>query len=152
MLVERRPFPPTNNPWRFEASEDDEDILQDFKMGRTLFTLAFWGLLLGWSISKPIPLFPNWLGGLIVAGFLAYCGTFQNSRGDMLRFFGHATYRGFAELIDIMDEVDLKQKIGVVISKMLFFLRGIDKQYQIARKLRQIISEMIFRSTSMMYG
>ena len=55
-------------------------------MTGALIASALLGALGGWSIGKSIPFFPSWLGTLGGAGCVAYMSTFQDPRGDIIRY------------------------------------------------------------------
>ena len=85
LLSARKPFPPSENPWSYVYDPDVSCSIQ-FKMTNCLMGIIFGGAFCGWSIARSIPLFPTWLGALLLASCCGYLGTVRDSRGDLLRF------------------------------------------------------------------
>jgi hypothetical protein len=84
LLSNRKPFPPAENPWSYIYDPDQPGSLE-FKMMNCLLCIVFGGAFLGWSIARSIPLFPGWLGALLLASSCGYLGTVRDPRGDLLR-------------------------------------------------------------------
>ena len=70
---ERRPFPPTSNPWSYEPRRDFDP---EFRMLFTVIAMAFVGSTCGGSV----PLIPTWIGSLVGAGFFGLSTTMQSAR------------------------------------------------------------------------
>ena len=152
MLAERRPYPPNDNPWKYNRKDELYDpSIPEFSMTSTLIALVLSGAFVGWSIAKPIPLFPTWIGVILGATFLGYGGTLLDGRGDMLRFLGHTVKNVFSALLQLAEEVDLKENTKIILSQALFFLKGIDEKYQIMKKLQGLIAELIIKITAIIY-
>lgn len=84
VLSNRKPFPPAENPWSYVYNPDLPGSV-DFKMMNCLVFIVFGGAFLGWSVARSIPLFPGWLGALLLASCCGYLGTVRDPRGDLLR-------------------------------------------------------------------
>ncbi len=149
MLAPRRPFPPGTNPWRYSRNDPYYDPnLPKFSMTNVLFSLFLLGSFVGWSIAKPIPLFPSWLGAIGGALAMVYGGTLLDAIGDFLRFIGHTVLSVLSFLFGIADEVDLRENTRIMLGTMLFFMRGIDEQFQVSKNLRMVIAVLISKITS----
>ena len=104
MMTKRKGFPDLGDPWKYKPSRtsspaagnidsdtiDDDRILpsqaiHNYSMVKILIVSSILGSIIGGKIAKPIPLFPNWIGAIIGAGFTAYTTTFPDSLGDLLR-------------------------------------------------------------------
>jgi hypothetical protein len=120
-------------------------------MTKVVLTLSVFGSLLGWNVVKPIPLFPSWIGAILGAVCLAYYGTFQDSRGDFIRYIGYTIASVLGELINIADEVELRQRCSVVLGKLFFFCKGIDSQFHVIERLKYLIGEILIKFTSILY-
>ena len=84
LLSARKPFPPSENPWSYVYDPNVTGSIQ-FKMTNCLMGIIFGGAFCGWSVARSIPLFPTWLGALLLASCCGYLGTVRDSRGDLLR-------------------------------------------------------------------
>jgi hypothetical protein len=146
MLSERRPFPPGPNPWKYVAAEGEVDLLQ-YSMMKSLLATVFAGAFLGWLIAKPIPLFPNWIGAILGASALGGATTFRDSRGDLMRYLGHCVNSCVAVMGSTLDDVLLKERLGKLLSRLLFFLKGVDKKYHIVARLQDLLSDLIGKLT-----
>ena len=71
--TERRPFPPTTNPWSYQPRRDTDP---EFRMLYTVIAMAFVGSTVGGSV----PLIPTWIGSLAGAGFFGLSTTMTSSR------------------------------------------------------------------------
>lgn len=149
MLSSRRPFPPTENPWQYRDSPNSD---LSFNMLNTLLTLSFLGFVFGWNIVKPIPLFPSWLGGLIVMAMITFSGTIADGRGDILRYIAYLFATALSEIKLTANDVQLTQKTAVILSHTLFFMNDLDRQYNIMNNLKYLMAEVIRRAMMMMYG
>jgi hypothetical protein len=159
---ERVPFPPgTTNPWRYTPpsayfDEDDNSKLReeeniDFSMTNTLLTMTLFGAVLGWNIFKHIPLFPNWLGAIISSLFLSYLTTFVDSRGDLLRFLAFTTFTAIMELRKIANDVRLLERLQLNVSKLFFFMKGVDDQFQLMAWFRYLLREFVVKFSMILY-
>lgn len=144
LLADRRPFPP-------ERGSEDEDSVR-YNLINTMICLLLLGSMFGWNLSKPIPLFPNWLGGIIGAAVLTYASTFGDSKGDFIRFTGYSMTAFFGTLMQIANEVELRDRTGVVLGQTFSVLNGIDKQFQIRKRLSALFGELIAKSVGLMYA
>ena len=149
MLAERRPYPPCENPWKYQAFEGDSH--SDFSMTPALLAVTFGGGLLGWMGAKPIPLLPGWIGAVGTAACFGYVATIPDSRGDMLRFFGHSVSSATGALATAIDDVLLKEKTGIIFGHLLFFARGIDRKYDLLRRLQGIFNAAISQVTFLVH-
>jgi hypothetical protein len=162
MLTSRRPFPPEANKTNLgrygnvldnncdevnnsSSNNPEEEIV--YSMFNSMIALFFSGLFLGWNAVKPIPLFPSWLGGLLGAAFIIYLSTFSDSNGDFIRFLAYTVTSTCGSLLNIADEVELRDKTGVILGQTLFFLHGIDKKFQIRKRFMVLLSEIIAKIT-----
>ena len=142
MLGERRNFPPfTENPWKYIPIEGEDDL--EFKMMNAIIGLVISGAFIGWRIAKMIPFFPGWIGAIGGASVLGYGGTFRDGRGDMLRFIGHSLHSLVREISQTMDDVSLREKLGVVLAQFLSFLRNLDEKLGIMEKLQVLLAELM---------
>lgn len=143
MLGERRNFPPfTENPWKYFPSEGEDDVL-NFKMMNTIIGLVLSGAVIGWKIAKQIPLLPGWIGAIGGASSLGYGGTLRDGRGDMLRFLGHSLHATIREISQIMDDVNLRETLGVVLGQIVSFLQNLDEKFGIMEKVQALLAEMM---------
>ena len=142
MLGERRNFPPfTENPWKYFPSEEDNVL--EFKMMNTLIGLVMSGAIIGWKIAKQIPLLPGWIGAIGGASSLGYGGTLRDGRGDMLRFLGHSLHAILREVSQTMDDVKLKETLGIVLGQVIAFLQNLDEKFGIMEKVQALLAEMM---------
>lgn len=148
VVADRRPFPPGSSPWRYRPQEDEEDL--GFSMLSVLFVVAFSSGYLGWNLSKPIPLIPSWLFGLLAAIIGGYSSTLQDTIGDLLRLYGYLIHSSWSELTLTADEVDLRVRTSQLFSQVFFFLRGVDDQFQVMDKVHTAIAEVAAFLTSML--
>ena len=114
MLTKRKGFPHIGDPWKYKpysidrrssrgrvaADIDDRDddmmsnqlsppppmVIENYSMMKIIIASVILGGMIGRLIAKPIPLFPNWIGSLLGAGFLAYVSTMGDTRGDITRY------------------------------------------------------------------
>jgi hypothetical protein len=143
----RRPYPPSENPWQYKASRDDPNSI-NFSMYSTILVVAVVGSSIGSSIAKPIPLFPNWIGALLAAGFCSYLTTLRDSRGDLLRFIGNSGVGCWSAFYEVSQEVDLWSKLNKVSGKSLAQLSRLDEKYNFIGKLKFLISLVTSRVAS----
>lgn len=144
-LSPRRPFPSDENPWKYKPYEDDP--VPDFSMSRILLVNILWGTLLGWVISKPIPLFPGWLGAISGASVLGYTSTLQDSKGDFFRLIGVGIYGLLSHAATASEDVELKEKTGVLLGRAGFFLKGVDQKYKIIDKFKVVSAKAMEKLT-----
>lgn len=137
----RRPFPPDK--------DEEPDISYSIIQGT--LAVAFLGGFLGWNLVKPIPLFPSWLGGLLAAAVFAYGSSFSDATGDLLRFSGYTVTTTLGSLSATANEVALREKTAVILGQTLFFLNDLDKQFEIRKKLRYLLGELVAKGTMMFY-
>jgi hypothetical protein len=153
LLAPRRPFPPGPNPWRYSRDDDYFDpSIPKFSMTNVLLCLLLSGGMFGWILAKPIPLFPTWLGAVGGAAILGYGSTLLDGVGDLLRFLGHTLLSILSFLINIADDVQLRGNTQVMIGNLLFFLRGVDKQYHIMQRLQMILAIVVSKITKILYS
>jgi len=148
MMAERRPFPPGSNPWKYVPAGGEGEVAElRFSMMHTLLAVVLSSAFMGWLVAKPIPLFPNWIGALGAAGVLGSAASLRDSRGDMLRYVGYCLHNCFSIVMMTFDDVELKDKAGRLLGRLLFFLKGIDNKYHIVARLQDIFSDIIARVT-----
>jgi hypothetical protein len=58
MASSRKPFPPSENPWKYNYDPDVKGSTK-FKMVNSIVGVILCGTIIGWSISKYIPLLPG---------------------------------------------------------------------------------------------
>jgi hypothetical protein len=58
MASSRKPFPPSENPWKYNYDPDVKGSIK-FKMVNSIVGVILCGTVIGWSISKYIPLLPG---------------------------------------------------------------------------------------------
>lgn len=143
----RRPFPPSENPWQYRTSRDDPNSI-NFSMYSTILVVAVVSSSIGSSIAKPIPLFPNWIGALLAAGFCSYLTTLRDGRGDLLRFLGNSGVGCWRAFYEVSQEVDLWSKLNKVSGKSLAQLSQLDEKYNFMGKLKFLISLVTSRVAS----
>lgn len=147
-LSPRKPFPPAESPWSYKAVEEGD---VDFSMLNTLLTLVVLGGMLGWSVVKPIPLFPSWLGAILLGSVVGYSSTFADSRGDLLRFVGFTVLSALAILLSVADDVELKGKISTILGQLLFLFKGIDQQLQLTKGVKYVLGKVLVQATALLY-
>jgi len=135
-LSVRKPFPPGENPWRYKPSPGTTE--PNFNMTFTLLAVILAGASLGWSVTKPIPLFPSWLGAIGTAGVCGYFATLRDGRGDFFRFIGWSLSEGLSELSVAAREVGLTDKGGVVFANALAYGSKLDGKYKIIEKCSSV--------------
>eukprot|EP01038_Epipyxis_sp_PR26KG_P010526 gene10526-14142_t len=148
MLSVRSPFPPGDNPWNYVPEVNEPDI--GFSMTYSLLGVVLSSAYIGWALAKKIPFFPGWIGALSLSGVLGYAGTFNDTRGDTIRFIGHSLTALFTHLSLAMDDVKLKEKIRVLFGKILHFIRILDQRYDIIGKLQVFWQKLIQQITTAM--
>ena len=175
LLSIRKPFPPSENPWSYVYDPNVPESIQ-FKMTNCLMGIIFGGAFCGWTIARSIPLFPTWLGALLLASCCGYLGTIRDSRGDLLRFVS-PLYRPFTSLQSIpkspcffhmnrcigysiqsmisymqskAQDVNLGEKATVVFTKVFAILLRIEKQYDIKAKVSVILKAFIDAISSLL--
>ena len=121
-LAKRNPYPPSENPWSHRFLPDDPNSIQ-FSMYSTILAVMLLASSVGSNIAKPIPLFPNWIGALIGAGFCSYFCTLRDGRGDLLRFIGNSVVNCWSAFSEAAEEVDLWSKLNKVSGKSMGQLR-----------------------------
>lgn len=141
-LTDRRPFPP--------PKDDDPDVV--FSGFQSMVSLFVAGSVVGWNLVKPIPLFPSWLGGLFVACVVLYASTFTDATGDLLRFVGYTVATTWQSLMHTANDVDLRDQTMNILGHTLFFLNGMDQQFQLRRKLQYVLGEVIAKATMLVYA
>jgi hypothetical protein len=141
-LTDRRPFPP--------HKDDDPDVV--FSGFRSMVSLFVVGSVVGWNLVRPIPLFPSWLGGLFVACVVLYASTFTDATGDLLRFVGYTVATTWQSLMHTANDVDLRDQTMAILGHTLFFLNGMDAQFQLRRKLQYVLGEVIAKATMLVYS
>jgi hypothetical protein len=162
-LSSRKPYPPNNmydTPWRYQPiprnkeDEDREEIYEDtldFSMTNTLLAIIFSSGIFGWNLSKPIPLFPSWLGAVLTSAIVGYFTTFNDSIGDFLRFLGYYLVQSVNELYFIATEVQLIAKLKVILGQLFFFLNTFENQFHLLANLKRLIAAFIIRFSSILY-
>jgi hypothetical protein len=154
MLSERRPFPPGHSPWRYgpQSPHYDNRLLAQFSMANVLFVLSLTGGIIGWWLTRPVPLFPNWLGAIGGASLLGYSATFLDGRGDLFRFLGHTLLAVIGALLRIADESRLRDNTQKILGQIFFFLRGLDDQFHIIQQLQLVLAAIIVRVTAVIHS
>lgn len=147
-LAPRKPFPPSESPWSYKAVEDGD---VEFSMFHAILALVVFGGFVGMSLSKPIPLFPSWLGFILGSSAIGYSGTFSDSRGDLLRFIAYTILSILSVILTVADDVELKSKLSTILGKLLFFLNGVDKQFHVMKNVKYILGKLIVQATAMLY-
>lgn len=145
LLTERRPFPRAKNPWKYVPGDEEGAI--EFSMMSCMISMILWGALVGWLVSKPIPLVPGWIGALTGSSFIGYSTTLQNGRGDFLRFIGYCLNQSFSVVSNAANDVMLMQKVNILLGKIFFLLKGIDSKYNIIERLQVILGDLIKKLT-----
>lgn len=151
-LAERRPFPPPESPYDI-SGENQSTMLSSFPYSawQACMGVIFVSGLLGWNSVKPIPLVPSWLGAAGMALFAAYLFTLSDSTGDGLRFIGYTVTMLWISLLRIAHEVDLQENMGIVLGHTLFFVKDIDKQFQVRKRLQFLVGEALSKITMLLY-
>jgi hypothetical protein len=147
-LAGRRPFP-GGNPWRYiaEAEADGEEKDLQFSMMPTILGVVFSAAYLGWLVARAIPLLPNWIGALAVASSAGYTTTLPDSRGDWLRFLGHCLVRCISVVSGTLDDVRLRDKLGLLLGHLMFFSKSLDHKYRLVSRLQYLLADLISRLT-----
>ena len=147
-LTNRRPYPPSENPWSHRFNPDDPNSIQ-FSMYSTLLAIMLLGSTLGSNLAKPIPLFPSWIGALGAAGFCGYTSTLRDGRGDLLRYMGNSIVNCWSAFAEMSTEVDLWNKLNKVTGKSMGHLSKLDSKYKIIDKLKFGLTILISKVSSM---
>jgi hypothetical protein len=58
MASSRKPFPPSENPWKYNYDPDVKGSIK-FKMINSIVGIILCGTVIGWSISRYVPLLPG---------------------------------------------------------------------------------------------
>lgn len=141
MLAARRPFPPVENPWTCKDVLDASEV--PFSMINSILSMLFFGMFLGYNITKRIPLFPGWIGGLISSVLLGYTTTTRNSNGDLLRYFGHSINVLLSEVMACADDVYLREKTGILLNRTFFFINKLDQRFGLLEKIRALFNKFL---------
>lgn len=138
-MVERRPFPPAENPWTYRADdarqEDvDHDIdmnsptaVVEFNMLYTIIAMAFCGSACGGNV----PLLPTWMGALAGAGIFVLACQARNARGDLARSMGMRVVSLGQEMVEMNRELGLLVKLGRVSARILDKLMVLDRKHNV---------------------
>jgi hypothetical protein len=138
MLSQRKPFPPSENPWKYAPRPDTNDI--EFSMIRVLMATILFGGIVGSIISGPIPLFPGWLGTLIGASGFGFISTTHDSRGDLIRYIGWALNDALGDIFKAASDVQLYDKSSVLLSNAFAFGNKLDQRYKVRETLTSRIT------------
>ena len=114
-------------------------------MTYTLLSIVLAGSGLGSIIARYIPLVPGWIGAIIGAVSLGYSSTFNDNRGDVLRFLGHTMSSVLTEALATAEDVYLREKTMVILGQLLFFMKGIDNRFQILQRLKRVLEGLLYR-------
>ena len=147
-LTQRRPYPPSENPWAHRFDPDDPNSIQ-FGMYSTILAIMLLGSTIGSNIAKQIPLFPTWIGALGAAGFCGYTSTLRDGRGDLLRFLGNSVVQCWSTFSEVSGEVELWDKLNKVSGKSMGHLSKLDSKYKIIDKLKFALAMLIGKVSSM---
>lgn len=145
-LSARQPFPPGENPWRYKPTPGTSE--PNFNMTFTLLSVILAGAILGWTVTKPIPLFPSWLGAIGTGGALGYFATLRDGKGDLFRFLGWSLSEGVSEISAAAGEVGLTDKGGVVFANALAYGSKLDGKYKIIEKCQTAFAIVLGAVTS----
>ncbi len=137
----RRPFPPVENPWTCKDVLDASEV--PFSMINSILSMLFFGMFMGYNITKRIPLFPGWIGGLSSSIVMGYTTTTRNTKGDLLRYLGHSINVVLSEVQACADDVYLREKSGVMLNKTFFFINKLDQRFGILQKTQAFFNKVL---------
>jgi hypothetical protein len=132
MLSERREFPPLESA-----------LGRQYSSTNTLVSLSVCGSVAGWRAAKAIPFFPGWIGAIAGAASAGYAGTFQDGRGDFLRFLGHTVCALLGEVSAAAGEVALREKFAVLFSLLARLVKTVDGQFDLAAKGQALMQVLV---------
>ena len=147
-MVERRPFPPTENPWAYRPEDvrpddDDHDIdmnyrsaALEFNMLYTIIAMAFCGSACGGNV----PLLPTWMGALAGAGTFVLACQARNARGDLARSMGMRVVSLGQEMVEMNRELGLLVKLGRVSARILDKLMVLDRKHNVRDRVVSAVS------------
>ena len=147
MLSVRRPFPPTDNPWKYGEPPRGTGI--PFSMMNVMIGVVVSGFFTGWSVSKLIPFFPSWLGSIGFAVVFGYQCTLRDAKGDLFRYLGYAVNSLLSEVVTTLADVMLREKTSILTGKIFAFVHRLDQNYQILAKIQLIIAGIIAQITGL---
>jgi len=143
-LASRRPYPPSDNPWKYVPPEQgsDQAPVQSpalaFSMVSALAAAGLLGAAAGWSVSGRIPLVGGWLGALLGGGAVTYLGSQRDARGDLVRFVGNSVACGVTELRQAADDVNIGSNAGRLWGRASGWALAMDRQYGLLDKARSL--------------
>ena len=144
-LGKRKQYPPSDNPWSYKQISDKDPA---FNMYTTLLALLLIGSLTGNALAKPIPLFPPWIGSLILGSTMVYLGTFRDARGDLLRFVGSSSVNTIYTLKNIAGEVQLLPRATKITGRSFVFVSAFDKKYKISASTKKLFDVVLNKTMS----
>mmetsp|Transcript_10318 Transcript_10318/g.9966 ORF Transcript_10318/g.9966 Transcript_10318/m.9966 type:complete len:388 (+) Transcript_10318:182-1345(+) len=147
MATSRKPFPPSENPWKYNYDPEVKGSIK-FKMINSIVGIILCGTVIGWSISRYVPLLPGWLGAVTSAAFLGYLGTLKDSIGDVLRFVGYSLDECMTYLFATSNDVLLGEKSTVLFQRIFSIILRFEKQNKIFEKLSLYFGKIIEMMTS----
>ena len=124
------------------SSSNDHHVYQ-FNMMSCVITMSLTSSIIGWFVTNFIPLFPNWLGSIIISIICSYSITLLNSYGDLLRYLSYNIYQFIFIINTTLNDVMLKEKINILLYKCIQFLKYMDSKYNIIEKIQMIFDILI---------
>lgn len=141
-LKDRKPYPPGDNPWKYEPDPEDRRALEYSQYQAMGASIAI-GAITGWSATKPIPLVPSWIVGLGLGLSSGYMSTLKDSRGDLVRFMGNTVVLTVEEIRGLSEDVKLGLKFSRVSSQTTMFLNRLDAKYKIVSKCKVLLTSVM---------
>lgn len=105
-------------------------------MAAAIFTGAFGA----WSVTKPIPLVPSWMFGLLGGGAAGYLSTMKDARGDLVRFSGNSMLLLLERVRELSEEVHLGEKFSHLSMQTTQFLNRVDAKYKVVDKTKTALA------------
>lgn len=146
MLSARQPFPPAENPWKYNEPPRGAGI--PFSMMNAMIGVVVTGFFTGWSVAKLIPFFPGWLGSIGCAVVFGYQCTLADARGDMFRYLGYAVNALLSEVTTTADDVFLREKTSILLGRIFALVSRLDQKYQVIEKLKAVIAGLVGQLTT----
>jgi len=126
------------------SNDNDKNHVYQFNMMSCIITMSLTSSIVGWLFTNFIPLFPNWLGSIIISIICSYSITLLNSYGDLLRYLSYNIYQFIFIINTTLNDVNLKEKVNVLFFKCIQLFKYMDSKYNIIDKI-QIIFDILIK-------
>lgn len=129
-----------------DDAKNDYGILR-FNMASTFITMIFIGGIVGWIISKHIPILPKWIAAIVGASLMGYTTNERSRKGDLLRYIGFCLTESLAVILHASKDVHLGTKFGALLNRILYIARRLDRKFHIVPKLQIYLTILIDQLT-----